>query len=288
MNKTNKVIVVGATGYLGKPLLAKAKTCGEAFGTSSIGTGCLHALRLDQPTDFDYRLVRPLDVVLMTAAISSPEVCSKEFDFAWKVNVAGTCEFVANVMGLGARVIFFSSDTVYGCVDMPFGEGLVSAPVGKYAEMKLAVETEFLAHPLFKSIRLSYIFSRDDRFTKYLFECARAGVEAELFHPFYRAIVHRDDVVEGVLTLVRRWDEFPQSVINFGGPEVLSRLDMAKILQNSVMPRLRFRVIEHPPNFFEMRPKVIRMTSRVLTLLLGQNARTLNEAAAIEFGESND
>ena len=66
--------------------------------------------------------------------------------------------------------------------------------------MKSEVEKRFLGNPFFKTIRLSYVFSREDKFTKYLVGCAQRDEEAELFHPFYRAIIHRDDVVEGALS----------------------------------------------------------------------------------------
>ena len=108
--------------------------------------------------------------------------------------------------------------------------------------MKHEVEMRFQGNPSFKTIRLSYVFSREDKFTDYLIGCASRNEEAELFHPFYRAIVHRDDVVDGALALAQRWDEFPQQVINFGGPEVLSRIDFAECLKRVALPNLRYRV----------------------------------------------
>jgi dTDP-4-dehydrorhamnose reductase len=286
VNEDYKVFVVGASGYIGKLLLSKAEARGDAFGASSIGANGLLPLRLDAPTDFDYELILLGDVVFLTAALSSPDICANEHDRAWAVNVTGTSEFVTNVMARGGRIVFFSSDTVYGERSDALDESSESNPAGEYAEMKHEVEKRFLGNPLFKSIRLSYVFSREDKFTKYLIGCEERGEEADLFHPFYRAIVHRDDVVDGALALAERWDEFPQQVINFGGPEVLSRIDFAECLKSAGIPSLRFKVTEPEEAFFKNRPKIIAMTSPILSKLLGRPARSLLDAAKIEFASS--
>jgi nucleoside-diphosphate-sugar epimerase len=277
------VIIVGVSGYIGKSLYERTRLNDEVYGTSTSGGDGLLSLHLDAPDDFDYGIIEPSDAVLLTAAISAPDICAREHDRAWVVNVTGTSEFIAKVMARGGRIIFFSSDTVYGERSDAFDEQATCNPAGEYAAMKHEVEKKFLGNLLFKVIRLSYVFSREDKFTKYLSGCAERGEEAELFHPFYRAIVHRDDVVEGALALAQRWDEFPQQVINFGGPAVLSRIDFAETLKSNALPNLRFRVTEPGDEFFKNRPRVIAMSSNILTGLLGRAPRCLLEATQIEF-----
>jgi nucleoside-diphosphate-sugar epimerase len=113
--------------------------------------------------------------------------------------------------------------------------------------------------------------------------CANAGDEVELFHPFYRSIVHRNDVIEGALALAEHWERFPQQVINFGGPELLSRIDFAQILKQYAFPDLRLQVVEPAEEFFKNRPRVIAMLSEILPALLGRPSRSLAEAVQIEF-----
>lgn len=281
-----RLLIVGASGYIGEPLLECSKSVCNAYGTSSSNATGLLPLRLERPDDFDYGLIQPTDIVLLSAAISAPDICAREHARAWAVNVSGTSEFITQVISRGARVVFFSSDTVYGERSDTFDETAASQPAGEYAEMKSEVEKRFLGNPLFKSIRLSYVFSREDKFTKYLSGCAERGEEAELFHPFYRAIVHRDDVVEGALALAKRWEEFPQQVINFGGPEVLSRIDFAECLKSAALPKLRYRVTAPGDDFFKNRPRIIAMSSNILPELLGRPSRRLLEAAQIEFASS--
>ena len=245
------IIVVGASGYLGAALLKSVGKTAVGCGTSSLGTDSLLRLLLDVPDEFDYEIIQPSDVVLLTAAISAPDICSREHDRAWAVNVTGTSTFIERVIARGGRVIFFSSDTVYGEKEDAFDEQVSCNPAGEYAVMKHEVEKRFTGEKSFKSIRLSYVFSREDKFTKYLAGCVERGEEAELFHPFFRAIVHRGDVVEGALALAERWDEFPQQIINFGGPAILSRIEFAECMQKHTFPNFQFRVTEPGAAFFK-------------------------------------
>jgi len=228
------------------------------------------------------------DIVFLLAAISSPDTCRGEHERAREVNVVGTSALIQRAIAHGARVVFFSSDTVYGDREDGFDEKAVCKPAGEYAEMKREVEHRFSANASFKAIRLSYVFSREDKFSLYLAGCAERNQEAELFHPFFRAIVHRDDVVEGALALAKHWDEVPEQVINFGGPQVLSRIDFAECLREAHFHNLRFKVTEPGADFFKDRPRIIAMTSPVLARLLGRQPRTLFEAARLEFASPSD
>ena len=108
------ILVVGASGYIGAKILGVAQKKAFTRGTATSGLSSMLRLHLGEPDEFDYGIINPLDVVLLTAAISSPDICSREHDRAWAVNVTGTSTFIERVIARGGRVIFFSSDTVYG------------------------------------------------------------------------------------------------------------------------------------------------------------------------------
>lgn len=284
----HRILIVGASGYIGAALFQSAAKTTSVIGTSSIGGDGFLSLRLDKPDEFNYNNICSDDVVLLTAAISAPDICAREHDRAWAVNVTGTSAFIQNAIERGARVIFFSSDTVYGEHEEAFDETAPCNPAGEYAAMKREVEQRFGGNPSFKAIRLSYVFSHEDKFSRYLAGCAERSEEAELFHPFFRAIIHRDDVVEGALALAKHWDEVPEQFINFGGPQVLSRVDFAECLRETHLHNLRFKVTEPGADFFKNRPRIIAMTSPVLARLLGRPPRSLCEAARLEFSTISD
>lgn len=284
--KESTCYVVGARGYIGGTLLPKAKKEMSAIGTTSIGENELLPLRLDVPSEFDYDRIRPGDTVMLTAAISTPDICARDHNRAWAVNVTGTSSFIQRVIDCGARVVFFSSDTVYGEREDAFDDTARANPAGEYAVMKNEVERRFAGNGSFKAIRLSYVFSRDDKFSRYLASCSERNEEADLFHPFCRAIVHREDVIEGALTLAKQWDGVPEQVINFGGPQLLSRIDFAQSLRQLHFHSLRFKVTQPSDEFFRNRPRVIAMSSPVFHRLLGRLPRSLFEAARLEFTSS--
>jgi dTDP-4-dehydrorhamnose reductase len=283
MRNNAAIFVIGATGYIGRELLDRAKLDGVTYGTSSTETKGLITFNLDVASDFDYGRINPGDVVVLTAAISAPDVCARDHDRAWAVNVTGTVAFLDSAIVRGARVIFLSSDTVYGEREEEFDERASCHPAGEYAAMKREVEQHFAGNPAFKVIRLSYVFSREDKFTSYIAGCVQREEEADIFHPFFRAIVHRDDVVEGALALADCWNEIPEQVINFGGPKVLSRVEFAECLREVHFYDLRFEVTEPDADFFRNRPRFISMTSPIFERLLGRPPRSLCDAVRMEF-----
>jgi dTDP-4-dehydrorhamnose reductase len=282
----SRLFIVGATGYIGSKLYLGAKNIKETLGTSSSGANGLLRLRLDEVNNFDYGKINYGDVVLLLAAISAPDTCANEYERVRAINVVGTSKFIKNILERGSRIVFFSSDTVYGEQVNDFDETAECNPAGEYAQMKQEVEQYFADNASFKSIRLSYVFSREDKFSQYLAGCVERNEEANLFHPFFRAIVHRDDVVEGVLNLATRWDEFPNPIINFGGPQVLSRIDFTEYLREVKHHGLRYKVSKPDAKFFKNRPQVIPMKSPIFTRLLGRPPRTLADAAFLEFNLS--
>ncbi|MGL4858866.1 MAG: NAD-dependent epimerase/dehydratase family protein [Enterobacteriaceae bacterium] len=280
--------VIGATGYIGAPLYQFAREHCHCYGTSSSGKKGLWHLDLTTPADFEYGKIRAGDIIFVTAAISAPDICAQEYAKVWTVNVTGTATFISQAINRGARVIFFSSDTIYGERENAFDESATCYPAGEYAVMKHEIEQRFRGNPSFKAIRLSYVFSREDKFTRYLIGCSQRAEEAALFHPFFRAIVHRGDVISGAMALAEHWHKIPEQFINFGGPQVLSRIEFAQCLRDTHLQDLRFKVTEPDANFFSNRPRVIAMTSPIFARLSGRSPHPLREAIQLEFGSSSD
>ena len=281
--ETRKYFVIGGRGYLGTKLFASIPKGIIGLRTASLPSEGFIRLRLEVQQDVADLPINEGDIVFLTAAISAPDVCVQEYDRAWAVNVTATIQFIENMIARGCRVLFFSSDTVYGEYVNAFEEQASCNPAGEYAAMKYEVEKQFAGNPLFKSIRLSYVYSCEDKFSSYLAGCAERNEEADLFHPFFRAIVHRDDVVTGALGRAEKWYDIPEGVINFGGPQVLSRIDFAECLRKTYLHNLRFKVTEPGADFFRNRPRIISMTSPVFARLLGRQPKALCDAARLEL-----
>ena len=270
------------TGNIGKRILEK----GDNINVISKKELNLEFSPLNYNFDKDSiggTVLREGDTIIFTAAISEPAIVSAQFEKATRVNVESTGEFIQGAIDLGCKVLFLSSDTVYGDVETGFDESHPINPKGAYAEMKSIVEKRFEGNPNFKSFRCSLNFYKDDRFTQYLKTCAANNVEADIFDPLTRAIVHRDDTVDAILAVANDWNLAEGQYTNCGGPQVLSRAQIAETVKRVALPNLRFKVSRPPSKFYTDRPAFIEMKSPNLKRILGRSPVTFEEAVKIEF-----
>ena len=276
--------LVGATGNIGKRVVEK--------GGDKINAISRFELKLDQRPlyyNFDAKTIGGTaieegDVIIFAAAISEPSVVSAQFEKAFAVNVESTGEFIQTALGKGCKVLFLSSDAVYGDVETGFDESHPPNPKGAYAEMKAVIEKRFEGNLNFKALRLSYNFYKDDRFTTYLRQCAENGVEAEVFDPLTRAVVHRDDTVDAILSIASNWDNADGQYINCGGPQVLSRQQFTEIVKRVALPTLKFKVTAPPAKFYGDRAAFSEMFSPNIEKILGRERTPIEKAVELEFG----
>lgn len=261
-----KIAIIGSSGYIASFLM-------ERF----CGMKDTEILRIDQTKDadlfldllnaevFDYSALNDVDYVIFTAAISGPDQCASEFEKCWKINVEGTTVFIKNAIQRGCKVIFFSSDAVFG--DVPgkiYTELSETKAQTPYGRMKKAVEDEFKANDKFKAIRLSYVVSAKDRFVKYCLSCIREEKTAEVFHPFYRNCITVSNVVDVVSWLINNWDTYEPWVLNVAGKELVSRVRIADELNRILGGKLRYSIISPSEEFYVNRPRITQMKSLYL------------------------
>lgn len=259
-----KIAIVGSSGYIAGFLIERWKRNKEIE----------HILRLDQSDEaeayinlqraeeFNYSVLEQIDFIIFTAAISGPDQCASDFDFCWKINVTGTSYFIRKAIEKNCRVVFFSSDAVFG--DYPnkiFDEESKTDASTPYGKMKKAVEDEFAGEQNFKAIRLSYVSSAKDRFVSYCLNCIRNGETADVFHPFYRNAVSVHDVVQVVDYLINHWNTYTPQFLNVAGKELVSRVRIADEINRYSGNRLQYTVSMPGKAFFENRPQITHMKS---------------------------
>ncbi len=253
--------IVGATSQLARLFIASIPE-GRPYITYGRGEGSDCILDLSDPGTFVSLHAEKGDRVAIFAAISSPDMCTNHYEDAYRVNVTGTEALIRRCLDAGARVLFYSSDTVIGGTGKePADEDAEPHPFGRYAEMKRQVEKDFGNEPGFKVIRLSYVYTGNDKFSRYLDSCSAEGKPAEVFDTLYRNTVYIGDVIDATIAILEGFDDIPFGRIHLSGPELLSRRDMAICYRDAVDPGLEIRTIPAPEGFFESRPPVISTTS---------------------------
>ena len=225
-----KTALVGSSGYIAEFILKRFQEEPKIESVFRIdrmpeADACLD---LSEAEKFDYGLLDDVDYIIFTAAISGPDQCAEEFEACWKVNVTGTKYFIHEAVKRSCRVLFFSSDAVFG--DGPgtiYDEESETKARTPYGRMKKAVEDEF----------------------------------KDIFHPFYRNVTVVSDVVDVVVYFAFHWNEYGHTFLNVAGKELVSRVRMADELNRFLGGRLKYDISMPGEGFFANRPKITQMRS---------------------------
>lgn len=262
-----KIALVGSTGYIASFLMKsfmKEASVSQILKIDQNETADVF-LDLCHADKFDYTKLNNIDIVVFTAAVSGPDKCAADFDVCWKINVEGTINFIHKALDKGCRVLFFSSDAVFGNIPGHiYTEESETKAITPYGRMKKAVEDEFQGNLKFKAIRLSYVVSAKDRFVAYCLKCMEENEIAEIFHPFYRNCIVVQDVVDVVMWFIKHFDEYRPDVLNVAGKELVSRVRIVDELNRILENELKYTVFMPAPDFFENRPKITQMKSLYL------------------------
>ena len=278
----SRIILAGADGYIGQRIQRNTQLKEGMLLLSPQQNDSYIPFDLLRVSEFDFSSINPHDTVIMLAGISSPDVCASKYQMAFNINVSGTIQFIGGCLARSARVLFFSSDTVYGISEGENDEDIFpSDPAGEYGNMKLLVERYFKGEPDFKSFRLSYVFSWYDKFTSYLRTCHEQKTKPEIFHPFIRKAVYIDDLVSCILNIHNDWEKYSNQFFNICGPDYLSRVEIVQLF-NKHIGNLEFQVITPDNGFFKARPQKIFINSKYSASLLGKRFTQIEDAFAFE------
>ena len=259
-----KTAIVGSSGYIAGFILQRFSTEPEINSVVKIDRNSSADVYLDlaEPEQLDYEMLNDIDYVVFTAAISGPDKCAQDFDECWKINVIGTSYFIRQALKRNCRVLFFSSDAVFGNIPGKiYDEESNTEAQTPYGRMKKEIEDQFKSEPNFKAIRLSYVASAKDRFIAYCLNCMKAHDVADVFHPFYRNVIAVSDVVEVVTYLVLHWREYSPTFLNVAGKELVSRVRIADELNRLFAGGLNYTISMPGEDFFKNRPCITQMKS---------------------------
>lgn len=268
-------VIVGKNGYIAKKLIKR----GNYKTISSSENSCSDLyLDLRESENFNYSIFDENSKVILLAAISSPDECNNNYEEAYNINVHGTKYFIQQAIIKGAKVLFFSSDVVYGNSTSKVDENSRTNPFGNYAKMKDDIEKSFKNEKNFKIFRLSYVLSKEDKYLSYLKSCVNNNEVAEVFHPFRRKVIFIEDVLEAIENILVKWDEFENQKFNICGEKDISRKDIADFYSNTIKDKLKYKIIQPDNKFWEARPKDINITSIYLEKLLGKKPTSIQNA----------
>jgi dTDP-4-dehydrorhamnose reductase len=134
-----KVMIIGATGLLGRPLM-RQWTSAELMGTGSRDLDIRDAARVRDLVEKN----RP-DWIVLAAAYTDVDGCEKDPTFAFAVNRDGVVNVANAVKSLGTKLLVLSSDYVFdGTKSMPYEINDARNPQSVYGRSKAEAELRLL------------------------------------------------------------------------------------------------------------------------------------------------
>jgi dTDP-4-dehydrorhamnose reductase len=232
-----KLLVTGASGFLGWHICQLAKQKWDVYGTycsKAIEIPGITTLKIDL-TDFQeiQRLFHDLQpaAVIHTAAQSSPNFCQTHKDESHSINVTASCNIAELSADYDIPCAFTSTDLVFNGLNPPYQEADPVSPVNCYGEQKALAEQGMLErYPKTALCRMPLMFGlatpTATSFMQPFIQTLREGKELNLFVDEFRTPASGITAAQGLLLALEK----VQGLIHLGGKERISRYDFGRLL----------------------------------------------------------
>jgi dTDP-4-dehydrorhamnose reductase len=217
--KTTKVLIFGGTSTLARevgkflireeiPVLSYSRSSNQSF---------------IQVSDYSVpaREIETGEIVIIFFAISSPRVCEINPGTSFAVNVIATNDVIKETLNRGGRVIFISSDVVYGNTTKAVSESSPLNPTGKYGIQKSLVEETWSGNEGFIAIRTSLNLSNNNQIVqKFL-----SGQQTTLLKNLSRNVLLTSDLSALIHQVIKMPTAQWPRALNAGGKELIDIAD---------------------------------------------------------------
>lgn len=232
-----KLLITGASGFLGCNLCQMARSQWETHGTYSqnaieISDVRLHQLDLTQLDSVTAKIdeIAP-DAIIHTAAAASPNFCQAHPELSARINV-GASQLLAKI-ATKAKIpfVFTSTDLVFDGKNAPYIETDPVSPLNVYGEQKVAAERKILdTYPQATICRMPLMFGMApptaSSFLQPWIKALAAEQTLQLFVDEFRTPVSATTAARGLLMALRG----SSGILHLGGKERLSRYEFGRLL----------------------------------------------------------
>ncbi len=233
----NKLLILGASGFLGWNLCNHAKKKWHVIGTYFKNpleiSGCsMIGSNLFEKQDIDrlFNQVQP-DAVIFSAAASNPNFCQNNPDVSYVINVTAPAYFAKLAAERDITFLFTSSDLVFDGTNPPYNEQSPVSPISVYGEHKAKAEQLILSnHKRALVCRLPLMFGNpsptSESFLQPMIKSLKESKPITLFTDEVRTPASAQTVASGLLHLLGS----TTGIIHLGGKERISRYDFGLLL----------------------------------------------------------
>ncbi|AVH66889.1 dTDP-4-dehydrorhamnose reductase [Nostoc sp. 'Peltigera membranacea cyanobiont' N6] len=232
-----KLLITGASGFLGWHLCQLAKQEWEIYGTYLSHPLEIPGIKMLKVNLTDFRELQRIfsDVkptaVIHTAAHSQPNFCQTHPEESHAINVTASCNIAGLCADNSIPCAFTSTDLVFDGLNAPYRESDSVCPVNLYGEQKAIAEAGMLErYPMTAVCRMPLMFGAATptakSFIQPFIQTLKAEKELNLFIDEFRTPVSGKTAAQGLLLALEKVN----GIIHLGGKERISRYDFGKIL----------------------------------------------------------
>ncbi|MDJ0618006.1 MAG: NAD(P)-dependent oxidoreductase [Calothrix sp. MO_192.B10] len=233
-----KLLITGASGFLGWHLCQLATSTWEVYGTYfchslDIPNVKMISVNLTYLPDLKrvFSEIKPA-AVIHTAAQSQPNVCQVQPEESHLINVKAACDIARLCADDQIPCVFTSTDLVFDGYKAPYKETDSVSPVSIYGEQKVMAEQGMLQlYPMTTICRMPLMFGSPtptaQSFLQPFIQTLKQGKTLKLFRDEFRTPVSGTTAAKGLLLALEKQ---VQGILHLGGKERISRYDFGRIL----------------------------------------------------------
>jgi dTDP-4-dehydrorhamnose reductase len=226
MNGPRRVLVLGASGYVGGAIWAWLSRRHAVVGTCS--TRAIQGL---VPLDLRDQqalagAVSGFDVVVHAAGLVDLGTVEADPELAWLLNVRSVSELLSAI-GPAAKLVYLSSDNVFDGTREQYTEEDDPSPINAYGRTKVAAEELILGSDRHLAVRIPIMFGPSPFSDRFL---ARfAGVTTPAYTDVVCAPVYLPSFAAHLEQL---WDL--EGVVHYGGADIVTRFELLSRFRSSM------------------------------------------------------
>lgn len=229
-----RIMIIGASGFLGNALFHDFAEIHEVFGTyCHTPTHGLFFLDITDKASVERVLstVQP-DIVLQPAAQPWVDFCEQQPDASYKINVQGALHIIDWCSRHQKRYLFLSTDYVFDGAHGPYKEDASCNPLNVYGKHKLLVEEAIqkILGNLGLIVRTTTVYGWESAGKNFVAKFIKTLQERKPFSvpdDQWATPTHVQDLSSAILALV---ETQKSGIYHAAGPEYLSRLAFAEIV----------------------------------------------------------
>lgn len=233
----SRILVIGATGFLGAKIFSILEKDHEIIGTyssSPIRSYVYLDIKDKDRVLEEIREIKP-DVIIHTAAYSNPDDCEKNPDLAEKINHKGTANIVEAAKEIDAILVYTSSAYIFDGKEGNYTEENIPTPLNILGKTKLDGENEirkYLEKYIILRFAISYGFNGYGRNNAFFGEILK-GKKLEVNNDQIRQPLLIDDLAQIIDGLIKKG---AYGIFNVAGPQEMTKYQLGVALEKLIRP----------------------------------------------------